>query len=233
MKSIWGIIGVLLLLAIGGFALTNHNANADDAEPSEHQTLDTCQRYAARYYQQVNSERFQSLRLLEEDLNEEKYEDKAGSQFISTVLSGHGVWTDKSGESSAVRFSCLLENSDKAVFFDIFEDHRRDPVDVCWDRFEPGEWGKMTQCLQDSLKREEAALAKLQNQATQQAEQSQDKASARQTLQDSNARWLQYRDQECARRQAFVAGRNHPDIGTLTCQIRKTDERITDLKFDE
>ena len=60
-----------------------------------------------------------------------------------------------------------------------------------------------------------------------------DKISAKQTLQESNAQWIKYRDSECARQQAFVAGRNHPDIGELTCQIRETAERIADMKFDE
>lgn len=116
---------------------------------------------------------------------------------------------------------------------DACKDGRRDAVDVCWDAFEPAEWGKMTQCLQDALKREETALADELKKATQQAAQSLDKLSAAKTLQESNAQWIKYRDAECTRRQAFVAGRNHPDIGELTCQIRETAERIADLRFDE
>lgn len=112
-------------------------------------------------------------------------------------------------------------------------DEPRDPVDVCWDGFEPGEWGKMTQCLQDSLKRAEAALADSLAKAAQQAAESLDKIAAKQTLQESNAQWIKYRDAECARQQAFVAGRNHPDIGELTCLIRKTAQRIDDMNFDE
>ena len=196
-------------------------------------TLDACQRHATRHYQQASPERFVSIRLLEENVKEEKYEDKVGSQFVSTVLSGHGIWQDKAGGPSDVHFICLLENSTKPVFVAIVEDRRRDPVDVCWDGFEPSGWGKMTQCLQDSLKREEAALADLLVKANQQAGQSLDKISARKTLKVSNAQWLKYRDTECARRQAFVAGRNHPDIGELTCQIHKTADRISDLKFDD
>lgn len=214
-------------LAFGG----DRPARAD--EPSETPILDACQRHATRHYQQVSPDRFVSIRLLEEGVKEEKYEAKVGSQSISTVLSGRGIWQDKAGGSSDVRFTCLLENSAKPVFVAIAEDKRRDPVAVCWDGFEPSGWGKMTQCLQESLKREEAALADLLNKAAQQAEQSLDKISAKQTLQESNAQWRKYRDVECARRQAFVAGRNHPDIGELTCQIHKTAERISDLKFDD
>ena len=194
-------------------------------EPSETSILEACQRHATRQYA--------SIRLLEEDVKEEKVEAKVGSQSISMVLSGHGILQDKTGGPSDVHFTCLLENSTKPVFVAIAEDGRRDPVAVCWDGFEPSGWGKMTQCLQDSLKREEAALADLLTKVTQQAEQSLDKISAKKTLQESNAQWRKYRDAECDRRQAAVAGRNHPDIGELTCQIHKTAERISDLKFDD
>ena len=210
-----------------------HLARGAAEKPSETPSLAACQRYATQHYQQTSPAHFASVQLLEEDVNQEKYEKKVGSQLIGTVLSGHGIWKDKTGVPSNVRFICLLEASDKPVFIDIMKDGPRDPVDVCWDGFEPSEWGKMTQCLQGSLKREEAALAALLTKTAQQAGQSMDKLSAKKTLQESNVQWVKYRDSECDRRQAFVAGRNHPDIGELTCKIRKTAERISDLKFDE
>lgn len=227
---------MLALFVLAGCWLapgSGHPARAEATEASETPSLDACQRHATRHYQQVSPERFASLRLLEENVNEEKYEDKVGSQFVSTVLSGRGIWQHKAGGASDVRFVCLLENSAKPVFVAVVEDRRRDPVDVCWDGFEPSGWGKMTQCLQDSLKREEAALADLLDKVNQQAGQSLDKLSAKKTLEESNVQWRKYRDTECARRQALVAGRNHPDIGELTCQIRKTADRIADMKFDD
>lgn len=233
-KHSHGSMLALFLLTGCWFALgSSRPASANANEPSATPALDACQRFATSHYRQVSPEHFVSVRLLEEGAKQEKYGDKVGSQVVSTVLSGHGIWQDKTGGPSNVRFVCLLESSAKPIFVDIAEDGRRDPVDVCWDAFEPSGWGKMTQCLQDSLKREEAALADALNKATQQAGQSLDKASAKQTLQESNAQWVKYRDIECARRQAFVAGRNHPDIGELTCQIRKTAERISDLQFDD
>jgi uncharacterized protein YecT (DUF1311 family) len=229
-----GSMLALLLLTGGWFALgSSRPARANADEPSATPALDACQRFATLHYRQVRPEHFVSVRLLEEGMNQKKYEGKVGSQPVGTVLSGPGIWQGKTGGPSNVHFVCLLENSGKPVFVDIVEDGRRDPVDVCWDAFEPSEWGKMTQCLQNSLKREEAALADALKKATQQAGESLDKASAKKTLQESNAQWVKYRDTECDRRQAFVAGRNHPDIGELTCQIRKTAERISDLQFDE
>ena len=234
MKHSHGSTLALFLLTGFCFALgSNGPARAHADEPSATPALDACQRFASQHYRQVSPEHFVSVRLLEEEANQEKYEGKVGSQAVGFVLSGHGVWQDKTGGPSNVRFVCLLESSDKPVFVAVVQDGRRDPEAVCWDAFEPSQWGRMTQCLQDSLKREEAALASELNKAAQQAAQSLDKISAKKTLQESNDQWVKYRDSECARQQAFVAGRNHPDIGELTCQIRKTAERISDLKFDE
>ena len=210
-----------------------HPARGAAEEPSGTPSLAACQRHATQYYQQTSPANFASIQLLEEDVNKEKYGKAVGSQLIGTVLSGHGIWKDKTGGPSNVRFICLLEAADKPAFIHVVKDGPRDPVDVCWDGFEPSGWGKLTQCLQGSLKQEEAALAALLAKAAQQAEQSMDKLSAKKTLQESNGQWVKYRDSECDRRQAFVAGRNHPDIGELTCKIRKTAERISDLNFDE
>ncbi|MEO7794540.1 MAG: lysozyme inhibitor LprI family protein [Thermoanaerobaculia bacterium] len=207
------------------------SVNATEAAATA--SLDACQRYATQFYQQADAENFGSLRLLEEDLDEAKYEDKVGTQFVSTVLSGSGVWLDKTGAPSDVRFTCLLESSARAIFVEIAEDGRRDPVASCWDAFEPAGWGQMSQCLQDALKREEAALAKLLLEAAKQAGQSMDKLSARKTLQKSTDFWVSYRDAECDRRQALSAGRNHPDIGEFTCRIHATAQRISDLQSDD
>ena len=108
-----------------------------------------------------------------------------------------------------------------------------DPVALCWNTFEAGEWGRMTDCLQEALKRQETLLEEALRQASAQAAQSLDSKSAARTLKQSSARWVSYRESECERQQAFVAGRNHPDIGELTCRIRQTAQRIADLKFDE
>ena len=120
----------------------------------------------------------------------------------------------------------------KATASDPCHGDGKDSVAVCWDGFEAGQWDKLTQCLQDALKREEAALADSLAKAVELAH-SADKLSAKRTLDESNAQWAKYRDSECDRQMAFVAGRNHPDIGELTCKIRETAERVADLHFDD
>jgi len=223
----------LFLLAGCGLAQGAEPLAAAKAEPSPASTLDACQRYATGFYKKISPEHFASIVLLEENFNEEKYEDKVGSQFVSTVLSGEGIWKDKTGGPSTVHFLCLLQDSKTPVFFDVLDEEPRDPVAACWDAFEPSGWDKITRCLEGALKREEAALAEEIKKVTEQAKQSMDKLSAEKTLKASNAQWVQYRDGECDRRMAAVMGRNHPDLDELTCKIRKTADRIADFRFDE
>lgn len=224
----------LVLLAGGWFVLAGPAAvRAQAPEPSATPAFAACQLFATRHVQQSYPDRMVSIRLLEEGLSEEKGGDKVGSQSVATVLSGQGIWKEKAAGPSNARFVCLLENAATPVYVHVVPMGRRDPADVCWDGFAASEWGKLTQCLQDALKREEAALAERLNAAAQQADQTFDKLSAKKTLQESTAQWSRYRDAECDRQLAFVAGRNHPDIGEFTCKIRKTAQRIADLNFDE
>lgn len=110
---------------------------------------------------------------------------------------------------------------------------RPDPVAVCWKGFEPSGWEKLTQCLQAALKREEAALAERLAAVGKAGEKSMDKLSFDKTLEESNVQWAKYRDAECDRELAAVMGRNHPDIGELTCRLRLTTARLADLHFDD
>jgi uncharacterized protein YecT (DUF1311 family) len=224
----------VLLMAASCLAFGSHQpARAEGGEPSAPRALAACQRFATHHYQQLNPQKFGFLRLLEEHVTEAKYAESVGSQPVSTVLSGQGIWQDKGGEPTNVRFVCLLEKAEKPIFCDVLEDGRRDPVDVCMDAFQPGGWGPLTDCMRAALKREEATLAAALKTAAQQAGQSMDPLSAKKTLQESNAQWAKYRDAECDRRQAAVAGRNHPDVGELTCRIRTTAERVADMRFDD
>lgn len=109
----------------------------------------------------------------------------------------------------------------------------KDAVDVCQDGFEPGEWGKLADCLQAALGKEETALAKAVAAAGERAAKSMDPKSAKPALEASNAQWARYKQAECDRRMAFVEGRNHPDVGELTCAIRKTAERVAELAAEE
>jgi uncharacterized protein YecT (DUF1311 family) len=205
-------------------------AESDTAAPA---ALAACETFAIAHYQRARPVELGSLRLLDEGVGESAAARTVGSQAVATTLTGRGVWRDKAAAATDVHFVCLLDTAGKPVFFELVEGDRRDPAAVCWDSFEPAGWGPLTDCLTQALQREETALEAALTAAREQAAQSMDKASATPALAESTARWIAYRDSECDRQLAFVAGRNHPDIGELTCRIRETAARIADLRFDE
>ena len=115
-RSMLALFLLACCLALG----SAHLARGAAEEPSKTPSFAACQRYAAQH--------FASVQLLEEDVKQEKHEAKAGSQSIGMVLSGHGIWEDKTGGPSNVRFLCLLETFDKPVVIHVMKDGPRDPV---------------------------------------------------------------------------------------------------------
>jgi hypothetical protein len=109
----------------------------------------------------------------------------------------------------------------------------KDAVDVCQDGFQPGEWGKLSDCLSAALKKEEAALAKAwRRRATgPRSPWTRSPPSRRSTPATRSG-------PSTSRRSAIAGwrsprGRNHPDVGELTCAIRMTAERVEELQEEE
>ena len=134
----------------------------------------------------------------------------------------------------AILLGCLLATSNLPIANAAQRSiHKVDPVQACWNNFKPAQWGELETCLSDGLAKLEAALANALLVENKKAAESMDAPTAMQTLRDSNAQWLKFRNVECERRQAIVAGRNHTDIGATTCQIRMIQGRLQDFKFDD
>lgn len=214
------------LSVLTGFSLTGLAQEPPDARQQ-------CEEFANTFYQSYSPGTFDRIMLFQNDLSEEKYEAKAGSQFVSTVLSGTGLILGKTGNASDIRFTCLLENSEKPVFFHLTEDPLPDPVMSCAARFDT--IGEAVPCLEKTLQDAETKLSRLEARAETDAKAvltHWPQAKTTQALIQSNADWKKYRDNECARRLAFYTGGNHPDIPRLGCLIQKTRERIMDLSGD-
>lgn len=229
----WLPIGLFFLLS--GLMLGSGTLNAQTPPEAPHTGLAACQSFAADWYRQENPDNFESITLEQTGLDEEKYEDKVGSQFISTVLSGYGQLKYRDEKPSPIQFTCLLESDEKAVFFHPSEGQPPDAVKQCWDHFQPGDWGSMQDCLTKALAKAELALGKLETEAKTQAEKVESRfpdSAAHESLDNSITQWKAYRDAECARRDAFRTGGNHPDVARYECLIRKTQERIRDFEFE-
>jgi uncharacterized protein YecT (DUF1311 family) len=139
--------------------------------------------------------------------------------------------------ASSFRFTCLLEDWRTPVFFHMTQEVARanagpDSVQQCWDQFQPAGWGELTHCLQNALSQEQTKLKEAELSSMRRAAHSRERAAAEEALDVSTDFWLQYRDSECQRRQAQMAGANHPDVADLVCRIQKTHQRLQDLLFD-
>ena len=230
------LFAALLLAGCTAKAPTTEKTEATKAEVpsalSGTSNLDACQSFASAQFAASRSAEFGSIELDAETAKDEAAPSSIGSQAVGASISGDAIWQGKTGAPRDVAFTCLLDPTQKPVYFGIQELGPRDVVKVCWDGFEAAQWGPLTDCLEAALKNEEATLAAELTKATAQAAQSLDKLSAEKTLAASNAQWAAYRDGECDRRMAAVAGRNHPDLGELTCRIELTQKRIADFQFD-
>lgn len=221
------ILSVLSLLLV---SFWRYSVLADDADDP---SLSACERYANQQLRRENPADQSVIQLLPENILDEKYEDKLGSQFISSVLSGNGLLKTPNQADRAIQFTCLLEDWKTPRFFHIMDAPERDSAQTCWDQFQPAGWGELTSCLKNALKREEEALKTTEAEAESRAEQSMEKAAAKDALDVSSDLWQQYRDSECQRQQAQMAGANHPDVRDLTCRIQVTRQRVRDLQFDQ
>jgi len=100
------LLALLLLLA----------APAAFAEPYAGPGVETCRAYAQadlKRYGESGTVRF----VADESLEIDKYTRKAGRQFVSSVLTGHGRIADPKGKALEQAFVCLLADDKHAVFF--------------------------------------------------------------------------------------------------------------------
>ncbi len=75
------------------------------AQKSTEDGLRDCEKLAAVKFRQENPA-FKAFAIVRADVEEDKFADKVGTQFVSTVYHGKATY-QASGEPAAVRFICL------------------------------------------------------------------------------------------------------------------------------
>lgn len=98
-------------------ALLPHLANAQAPDPSFDPTVQSCQTYARDLYREVKEIR--QIQLIDDaKARRDRFENKVGSQFISTEVMGNGrLMTQKGWQNFS--YLCLLESDSKALYFRI------------------------------------------------------------------------------------------------------------------
>ena len=85
------------------------------AQKSTEDGLRDCEKLAAKKFKQENAA-FKKLEIVHADVEEDKFADKVGTQFVSTVYHGKAVY-QAGGEPDQVRFICLHGGLGKGAVF--------------------------------------------------------------------------------------------------------------------
>jgi hypothetical protein len=193
------------------------NAAAQYAGPA----ADACRAYAEKAAQQPGGPKAKVEFNRDRHLVIERYTRKAGSQFVSSLLSGHGALILNEATVVEMSFLCLLANDKTPVFFD-WRPRPEAPV-LAQCRRAPG----AEQCLQTLLQAAEYDLSLLnadQLGAAREADRKAGNENATGSFRKADDLWRQYRDAECARRGAAAS---EP---WRACVVEITRRRALDLR---
>jgi uncharacterized protein YecT (DUF1311 family) len=154
-----------------------------------------------------------------------------GDQAVTGVLSAPGE-IKRSGEPDAeIRLICLVGPGDTALFAHLVPTGPVSSLDVCYSRSSVRL--DVGPCLEETLAAAERDMdGKLQDARKDAADL--DKVTGRThaaaALEASQRAWVAYRDEECHRRAALVAGgTGEGDIG-LACRVDLTNARADELR---
>ncbi len=87
-------------------------------ENTPSQAFNTCQAFATHMALEWKSDDPAKITLSPVHYTEDKYEDKVGSQFVSTIVSGKALLKPADSQDlKPMQYICLLANDKKAVFF--------------------------------------------------------------------------------------------------------------------
>jgi uncharacterized protein YecT (DUF1311 family) len=161
----------------------------------------------------------------------ERYTRKAGSQFVSSILTGNGAVVFDNAPSAELGFICLLADEKRPVFFAWLP--RRDA-------------SAMAQCMRDEAMREnprpclelllqiaESDLMQVYAHSFQEARERDSGATSERftdAYRKSNEAWRQYREVECARRRDSAPPGVGPDDYQMACMIELTRRRLVDMR---
>lgn len=156
----------------------------------------------------------------------ERYARKAGSQFISSILTGNGAVVLKDAPSVELTFICLLADEKKPVFFQWLPRQNVPAIAQC--RRSEEVRAQARSCLDLLLRTAETDLTAIYAQRFQEANERGDKALA--AFRKSNEQWLQYRDAECERRQDLAPAGVAPGDFQVACVVELSRRRALDMR---
>lgn len=159
-------------------------------------------------------------------LNIERYTRKAGSQFVSSILTGNGSVVLDNAPSVELSFICLLASDKQPVFFNWLPRANTSVFAQCTRDAKLRD--KPRACLEYLQRVADDDLGQLYAQRFQEANEKGGPVLA--AYRKSNDEWREYRDAECARRRDYTPAGFSPDDFQLACSIELTRRRGLDMR---
>ena len=186
--------------------------------------VDACLAYARRDLpgKEVIFERNASLNL-------DRYTKKAGSQFVSSVLTGNGAVALENSPAVELSFICLLADEKRPVFF-YWLPRQNAPAAMQCRR------SKTVQprpCLDYLHQVAELDLTQAYAERYQEARERDSKSGGEPNItafRKAGEAWLQYRAAECARQRDLAPSGMAPDDYQVACSVDLTRRRALDMR---
>ncbi len=161
----------------------------------------------------------------------ERYTRKAGSQFVSSILTGNGAVVFDNAPSAELGFICLLAEEKRPVFFDWLP--RRDASAMSQCMRDEAMRANPRPCLELLLQLAESDLTLAYAHSFQEARERDSGSESEpftEAYRKANDGWRQYRDAECARRRDSAPPGVGPDDYQMACMIELTRRRLVDMR---
>ena len=194
-------------------------------------TLDACRAFAVRELKRDGARIKDVAFDADRDLLFERYARKVGSQFIGSILSGHGAVVYEETPSVELSFVCLLASESRPVFFHWLPRRARSALAQC-TRSEALRAGPKP-CLEGLLQiegRELTQVYAMELQGARERDAAAGQGQAYEAYSRSNKAWLEYRNAECARRSLEATRGKDADDVRLACLIELSRLRAADLR---
>ncbi len=214
----------ILVLALIGWLQAPH------AQAAQQEALDSCRSMVEPELRHAGKAAV-GLAIDDKKMLLETVKGAIGDQAVTAVLSAPGD-IQRSGEpDTEVRLICLVGPGDTALFAHLVRTGPVSSLEVCYSRSSVRL--DIAPCLEGALKTAEQAMDG-QLQAARKDAADLDKVTGRThtaaALEASQRAWVAYRDEECHRRSALVAGgTGEGDIG-LACRVDLTNARAAELR---
>lgn len=155
-----------------------------------------------------------------------RYDRKAGSQRVSSILTGNGAVVLPSSPSAELAFICLLADEKRPVFFSWLPRRSVSAIAQCTRAQEMR--AKPRECLEFLLRVAETDLIQAYAQRFQESHEGGEKTLA--AYRKANDEWKQYRDAECARRRDVPPKGVDVEDYELACVVELTRQRGRDMR---